>query len=178
MNYQTGQSVIYRNKGVYIIESIGKVAFLPDSEKTYYTLRPVFRSGDEHIYVPTDKEDALRQSLSAQEAGAISEKTEPDGSPPLSFHQNSTYHCALSGTALFLQDRKSPAAVKRNSRKRTSPDPFRKKTWYHRQGFPEQSRVPALRGICRRPAGITGKRAKTAGGSTRYTKQLRSNIKI
>lgn len=69
MNYQTGQSVIYRNKGVYIIESIGKVAFLPDSEKTYYTLRPVFRSGDEHIYVPTDKEDALRQSLSAQEAG-------------------------------------------------------------------------------------------------------------
>ena len=47
MNYQTGQSVIYRNKGVYTIESIGKVAFLPDSEKTYYTLRPVFRSGDE-----------------------------------------------------------------------------------------------------------------------------------
>ena len=53
MNYQTGQSVIYRNKGVYTIESIGKVAFLPDSEKIYYTLRPVFRSGDEHIYVPT-----------------------------------------------------------------------------------------------------------------------------
>ena len=67
MNYQTGQSVIYRNKGVYTIESIGKVAFLPDSEKIYYTLRPVFRSGDEHIYVPTDKEDALRHSLSAQE---------------------------------------------------------------------------------------------------------------
>lgn len=44
MNYQTGQSVIYRNKGVYTIESIGKVAFLPDSEKIYYTLRPVFRS--------------------------------------------------------------------------------------------------------------------------------------
>ncbi len=68
MNYQTGQSVVYRNKGVYTIESIGKVEFLPDSEKTYYTLRPVFKSGDEHIYVPTDKEDALRQSLSAQEA--------------------------------------------------------------------------------------------------------------
>ena len=68
MNYQTGQSVIYRNKGVYTIESIGKVEFLPDSEKIYYTLRPVFKSGDEHIYVPTDKEDALRQSLSAQEA--------------------------------------------------------------------------------------------------------------
>ena len=74
MNYQTGQSVIYRNKGVYIIESIGKVAFLPDSEKTYYTLRPVFRSGDEHIYVPTDKEDSLRQSLSAQEAGEYLKK--------------------------------------------------------------------------------------------------------
>ena len=68
MNYQTGQSVIYRNKGVYTIESIGKVEFLPDSEKMYYILRPVFKSGDEHIYVPTDKEDALRQSLSAQEA--------------------------------------------------------------------------------------------------------------
>ncbi len=68
MNYQTGQSVVYRNKGVYTIESIGKVEFLPDSEKTYYTLRPVFKSGDEHIYVPTDKEDALRQSLSTQEA--------------------------------------------------------------------------------------------------------------
>lgn len=68
MNYQTGQSVIYRNKGVYTIESIGKIPFLPDSEKTYYTLRPVFKSGDEHIYVPTDKENALRQSLSAQEA--------------------------------------------------------------------------------------------------------------
>ena len=74
MNYQTGQSVIYRNKGVYIIESIGRVAFLPDSEKTYYTLRPVFKSGDEHIYVPTDKEDALRQSLSAQEAGEYLKK--------------------------------------------------------------------------------------------------------
>ena len=74
MNYQTGQSVIYRNKGVYTIESIGKVTFLPDSKKTYYTLRPVFRSGDEHIYVPTDKEDALRQSLSAQEAGEYLKK--------------------------------------------------------------------------------------------------------
>ncbi len=68
MNYQTGQSVIYRNKGVYTIESIGKVAFLPDSEKTYYTLRPVFKSGDEHIYVPVEKEDAMRKSLSAQES--------------------------------------------------------------------------------------------------------------
>lgn len=74
MNYQTGQSVIYRNKGVYTIESIGKVAFLPDSEKIYYTLRPVFRSGDEHIYMPTDKEDALRHSLSAQEAGEYLKK--------------------------------------------------------------------------------------------------------
>lgn len=33
MNYQTGQSVIYRNKGVYTIESIGKVAFYPIVKK-------------------------------------------------------------------------------------------------------------------------------------------------
>ena len=48
----------------------------------------------------------------------------------------------------------------------------------YQYGFPEQSRAPALRGICRSPAGITGKRAKTSGGSTRYTKQFHSNIKI
>ena len=177
MNYQTGQSVIYRNKGVYTIESIGKVAFLPDSEKTYYTLRPVFRSGDEHIYVPTDKEDSLRQSLSVQEAGEYLKK----------LNQMEARPCHSTKTALIIAHYQellssskieNPAAVKRNSRKRTSPDPFRKKTWYHRQGFPEQSRAPALRRICRSPEGITGKRAKTSGGSTRYTKQLRSNIKI
>ena len=92
MNYQTGQSVIYRNKGVYIIESIGKVAFLPDSEKTYYTLRPVFRSGDEHIYVPTDKEDSLRQSLSVQEAGEYLKK----------LNQMETHHKQNTKTALII----------------------------------------------------------------------------
>lgn len=91
MNYQTGQSVIYRNKGVYTIESIGKVAFLPDSEKTYYTLRPVFKSGDEHIYVPVEKEDSMRKSLSAQEATEYLKK----------LNQMESRSCPLSKTALL-----------------------------------------------------------------------------
>lgn len=92
MNYQTGQTVVYRNQGVYTIEAIGKVAFSPDSNKTYYILRPLFKSGDEHIYVPMDKEDALRDSLSAREAIDYLKK----------LNQMETGSCDFTKTALLI----------------------------------------------------------------------------
>ena len=39
MKYDVGQYVMYRNNGVCRIEAIGKLGFLQNSDKEYYTLQ-------------------------------------------------------------------------------------------------------------------------------------------
>ena len=68
MKYQIGQYIMYLNRGVCQIEAIGKVPFLPNKEKDYYTLRPPFTNSNEHIYIPVNSEKYMKDMITCDEA--------------------------------------------------------------------------------------------------------------
>ena len=68
--YQEGTLVVYGNLGIHEIERVGPQSFCGEPAKDYYTLRPYFSDSHDRSYIPTEKEDALRPVVSAQQAAA------------------------------------------------------------------------------------------------------------
>ncbi len=69
--YKKGEYVIYGNNGICRIEEIGVPAGTPLSRsgKEYYTLSPVFSSGN--IYAPLDTKVFMRPILTKEQAEAL-----------------------------------------------------------------------------------------------------------
>lgn len=65
--YQVGEYIIYRNVGICKVEAIGKLCFSAE-EKDYYTLRPLYASGNARLYVPVNKDMFMRNVITRQEA--------------------------------------------------------------------------------------------------------------
>lgn len=63
-----GEVVVYKCKGMYMIESVGKLDFtFADRKKTYYTLQSLDDSKDK-AYVPVEENDNIRKPVSRDEA--------------------------------------------------------------------------------------------------------------
>ena len=72
--YKMGEYVIYGNNGICRIESVGVPAGTPmaRSGKEYYTLTPVFGSGN--IYAPVDTKVFMRPILTKEQAEQLIEQ--------------------------------------------------------------------------------------------------------
>mgnify|MGYP004694447803 CR=1 FL=1 len=68
MNYHIGDRVHYRIRGVYKIEAIGTLSFLPDNQTVYYTLRPFSSGKRECVYLPVHAEQYIKPLMSPEEA--------------------------------------------------------------------------------------------------------------
>lgn len=68
MRYHIGQYIMYRNRGVCQIENVGKIHFLLNNEKEYYTLRPPFTTCNERIFVPVNTDVHMRMAMTRKEA--------------------------------------------------------------------------------------------------------------
>lgn len=63
-----GEVVVYKCKGMYMIESVGKLDFtFADRKKTYYTLQSLEDSRDK-AYVPAEDNENIRKPLNREEA--------------------------------------------------------------------------------------------------------------
>ena len=69
--YQKGEYVIYGNNGICKVEEIGIPMGTPmeNNGKEYYTLSPVFGTGN--IYVPLDTKVFMRPILTKEQAEAL-----------------------------------------------------------------------------------------------------------
>lgn len=65
--YPVGTSILYGRTGVCRVEDIGTPRFQKDDGQTYYTLRSVFSTSGELIYVPVDTA-AMRPLIGRDEA--------------------------------------------------------------------------------------------------------------
>ena len=72
--YKKGECVIYGNNGICRIEKIGvpKGTPMENNGKEYYTLSPVFGTGN--IYVPLDTKVFMRPILTKEQAEALIEQ--------------------------------------------------------------------------------------------------------
>jgi len=72
--YQKGEYVIYGNNGICKVEEIGNPVGTPmaNNGKEYYTLSPVFGSGN--IYVPLDTRVYMRPILTKEQAEELIEQ--------------------------------------------------------------------------------------------------------
>ena len=66
--YTVGTSILYGRTGVCRIEGIGIPHFQKDNGRTYYTLRSMFSTSGELIYVPVDTSVAMRPLIGHREA--------------------------------------------------------------------------------------------------------------
>ncbi len=96
--FQPGQLVVYGGEGVCRVVDVG----IPDlsgmkTTRTYYTLCPVGRNVT--VYVPTDKTDALRPVMTADQAKALIRRMPEIDPLPVShtgpFMQRDSYEHAL-----------------------------------------------------------------------------------
>lgn len=63
-----GEVVVYKCKGMYKIESVGRLDFtFADRKKTYYTLQSLDDSKDK-AYVPAEDDNNIRKPVSREEA--------------------------------------------------------------------------------------------------------------
>ena len=74
MKYHIGQYIIYKNRGICKIENIGKLQFLVNNSKEYYTLRPPFTTCNERFYIPVNIEVDMRKAITQSEAYQYLEK--------------------------------------------------------------------------------------------------------
>ena len=66
--YAVGTSILYGRTGVCRVEGIGTPHFQKDDGRTYYTLRSVFSTSGELIYVPVDTVASMRPLINCKEA--------------------------------------------------------------------------------------------------------------
>lgn len=68
--YQPGDLIIYGGEGVCRVESVGPLA-LPDvkSDKLYYTLQPLYRSGT--VFAPVESKVFMRPVIGREEAEGL-----------------------------------------------------------------------------------------------------------
>lgn len=66
--YPVGTSILYGRTGVCRVEDIGTPHFQKDDGQTYYTLRSVFSTSGELIYVPVDTVASMRPLIGREEA--------------------------------------------------------------------------------------------------------------
>ena len=63
-----GDAVVYKCRGVYKVEEVGKLDFsFVDGKKDYYTLQSIDNQRDK-AYVPIDDEKNIRRPVSEQKA--------------------------------------------------------------------------------------------------------------
>lgn len=67
--FQNGQIIVYENVGVCRVENVGPMDFMGGKAREYYTLRPLFTSNNDRIYIPTSTEAFMRPVIGAEEAG-------------------------------------------------------------------------------------------------------------
>ena len=68
--FQVGQYVVYGSVGVCKVEAIGPLSFLDGEVKEYYTLRPLYTSGNDSVYTPVNTTVPMRCVLTEDEARA------------------------------------------------------------------------------------------------------------
>lgn len=66
--YEIGTSILYGRTGVCRVEGIGVPPFQKDNGQTYYTLRCVFSTSGELIYIPVDTTTSMRPLIGRGEA--------------------------------------------------------------------------------------------------------------
>lgn len=66
--YPVGTSILYGRTGVCRVERIGTPHFQKDDGQTYYTLRSVFSTSGELIYVPVDTAASMRPLIDREAA--------------------------------------------------------------------------------------------------------------
>ena len=66
--YTVGTPILYGRTGVCRVEGIGTPHFQKDDGQTYYTLRSVFSTSGELIYVPVDTVASMRPLIGREEA--------------------------------------------------------------------------------------------------------------
>lgn len=71
--YTVGTSVLYGRTGVCRIEGIGTPPFQKSDGQSYYTLRSVFSTSGELIYIPVDTAVAMRPLIDGVQAAAYLE---------------------------------------------------------------------------------------------------------
>ena len=74
VKYRIGQYIIYKNRGICEIENIGKLQFLVNNNKEYYTLRPPFTTCNERFYIPVNTDMNMRNAITQNEAYQYLEK--------------------------------------------------------------------------------------------------------
>lgn len=67
--YQVGDYIVYGTSGVCQVAAIGTQAAKTGTQRTYYTLRPLYST--ETIYAPVDAPVSMRPVLSKSEADAL-----------------------------------------------------------------------------------------------------------
>ncbi len=67
--YQVGDYIVYGTSGVCQVTAIGTQSARTGTQRTYYTLRPLYSS--ETIYAPVDSRVAMRPVLTKSEADAL-----------------------------------------------------------------------------------------------------------
>ena len=70
--FEIGEYVVYRNKGVCVVENITTLDISGvDKERKYYILKPKYQAGST-VYVPVDSSmESLRRILSREEAAKL-----------------------------------------------------------------------------------------------------------
>lgn len=63
-----GQCIVYGNSGICRVEEIGTLHFIQNSSEKYYTLRPLYTSGNARIYVPVKSNIFMRNVMTKEEA--------------------------------------------------------------------------------------------------------------
>ena len=66
--YAIGTSILYGRPGVCRIEGVGTPPFQKDDGQSYYTLRSLFSTSGELIYIPVDTAVAMRPLIGSGEA--------------------------------------------------------------------------------------------------------------
>lgn len=72
--YAVGTSILYGRTGVCRVESIGASPFSKKDENRYYTLRSVFSTSGELIYIPVDATVSMRLLIGGSEASDYLER--------------------------------------------------------------------------------------------------------
>lgn len=68
--YHVGEYIVYGSIGVCRVEAIGPLSFLDSAPKEYYTLRPLYTTGNDTIYTPVDTTVSMRRVLTPAEVEA------------------------------------------------------------------------------------------------------------
>lgn len=66
--FRIGQYIVYSNFGICRVEAIGKLNFIHNTQKEYYTLRPPYTTSNERIYVPVNSSVFMRNAITREEA--------------------------------------------------------------------------------------------------------------